>query len=118
MVAMTATTLPMNMPWTQARSLLSAKPKMYASTIAEMKNRAIHSGVGITPGAPWMRCLAGLLAVRGLVQPLAVGGLLHGRVELDASQRCSNMAAPHGLMSSPSEPLSIRSHSPWMTERA
>ena len=52
---MTATTLPMNRPWTQARSLLSAKPKMYTSTIAEMKNRAIHSGVGITPAAPWMR---------------------------------------------------------------
>ena len=51
----TETTLPMNIPWTHARSLLSANPKMYVSTTAEMKNRAIHSGAGITPAAPWMR---------------------------------------------------------------
>ena len=52
---MTATTLPMNSAWTHARSPLSANPKMNVSTIAEMKNRAIHSGVGISPAAPWMR---------------------------------------------------------------
>ena len=55
METMTATTLPMNKPWTQARSPLSAKPSRYTRTIAEMKNSTIHSGVGITPVAPWMR---------------------------------------------------------------
>ena len=55
MVTMTATTLPMNSACTHARSPLSANPNMYTSTIAAMKNRAIHSGVGIIPAAPWMR---------------------------------------------------------------
>ena len=94
MVAMTATTLPMNIAWTQARSLLSAKPKMYTSTIAEMKNRAIHSGVGIRPWRAVDACLAGRFACRGLVQPLAVGGLLHRRVQLDAAQRAEQGGAP------------------------
>ena len=28
---------------------------MKPSTISEMKNSAIHNGVGITPAAPWIR---------------------------------------------------------------
>ena len=59
----------------------------------------------------------GLLAVRGLVEPLAEGGLLGGGLGLDGAI-VSNSATPHGLSSSPSVPASMRSHCTPATERA
>ena len=76
MVMITATTLPMNIACTHARSPLSANPNRKANTIAEMKNSAIQSGTGISPAAPWMRSWRACLPVGGLVQPLAVRRLL------------------------------------------
>ena len=48
----TATTDPINMPWTTARSPLSAKKSMKAKITAAMKNSTIQRVVGITPTAP------------------------------------------------------------------
>ena len=55
MVTMTDVTEPMSTAWTIARSPLSAKNSMYTKMTAEVKNSTNHSGVGITPTAPWMR---------------------------------------------------------------
>ena len=62
--------------------------------MAEMKNRAIHSGIGHHAGGAVDAVLAGLLPVRRLVEPLAVGRLLDGRAQLDALQRPEHGHAP------------------------
>ena len=45
----------MSSAWITARSPLSAKKSTYTKTTTEMKKRTIHSGVGMTPSAPWIR---------------------------------------------------------------
>ena len=77
--ASTATTEPMSTAWTTARSPRSAKNIMYPKITAAMKNSTIQSVVGITPTAPCTRSQPRLLARRGLVEPLVVGGLLRVR---------------------------------------
>ena len=62
-----------------------------------MKKSAIHSGVGITPDGAVDAVLAGLLAVRGLVEPLVVGRLLGAPSAVDRL-RVWNSATPHGLI--------------------
>ena len=57
MEVITATTVPMSMPWTTARSPLSAKNNMNTKIRPALKNRTSHSGEGITPTAPWIRSL-------------------------------------------------------------
>ena len=54
-MAITATTDPISIPCTSARSLRSAKKSMNAKITPAMKNSAIQSVVGITPTAPWTR---------------------------------------------------------------
>ena len=51
----TATTDPISMPCTTARSPLSAKNSMYTKITPAMKKSTIQSWAGITPTAPWMR---------------------------------------------------------------
>ncbi len=53
----TATTVPMSNAWTTARSPLSAKNSMNTKMRPALKNSTSHSGVGITPTAPWIRSL-------------------------------------------------------------
>ena len=60
----------------------------------EMKKRTIHRGVGITPSAPWMRSLSRRLAVRALVEPLAVRGLPRRGAELRRLDRLEHLDAP------------------------
>ena len=117
-VTITATTLPMNRPWTTARSPLSAKPSRKTNTIAEMKNSPIHSGAGITPGGAVDAVLAGLLPVRGLVEPLAVGRLLVRESQLDRLQRPEHRHAPRVDVLAERAVLHARPTRRWMTDRA
>ena len=82
-----------------------------------MKNSPIQSGTGISPAAPWMRSWRAASRSEVWSSHLPYAASCWGEV---SSTRCSvpNIATPHGLMSSPSVPFSMRSHSPWMTERA
>ena len=54
---MTDVTDPISIAWVNRPSPLSAKNSMKTKMTAEMKNRTIQSGVGMTPLAPWMRSL-------------------------------------------------------------
>ena len=52
---MTATTVPISTAWTTARSPLSAKKSMKPTISTAVTKRTSHSGVGMTPDAPWIR---------------------------------------------------------------
>ena len=56
-VTSTETTVPISRPCTTARSPESAKNSMYTKITKAVKNSTTHSGVGMTPTAPWTRSL-------------------------------------------------------------
>ena len=109
MDVMTETTVPIMSPCTTARSPLSAKNSMYKKISADVKNSTTHSGVGITPTAPWMRSLrAASLACLWLSHVSKADCSVGVRGSTVYSMR--NMALAQGLRSSPRVPASIRSH--------
>jgi hypothetical protein len=55
MATTTATTLPIRRAWDAAGSPLSAKNSRKTKMTTVMKKTTIHSGLGITPTAPWIR---------------------------------------------------------------
>ena len=57
LAVITAVTVPMSSACTGARSPLSAKNSMNRKMRPALKNNTSHSGVGITPTAPWIRSL-------------------------------------------------------------
>ena len=79
-----------------APSPLSAKKSMYAKMTPEMKKRTIQSGGGITPGGGVDTVVAGVLAVRRLVEPLVVGGLLGRGLRLDRAAASGTARRPRG----------------------
>ena len=91
---MTATTVPISSACTTARSPLSAKNSMYTTISPDVKNSTSHSGVGITPTAPWIRSLRAVLPGRRLAQPPVVGRLLGRGPRLDGPQRAEHLDGP------------------------
>ena len=91
---MTATTDPISSACTFARSPLSAKKSMKTKMTPEMKKSTTHSGVGITPTAPWIRSLRAASRSDVCVEPLAVRGLLGGRLRLVRLERAEQRDAP------------------------
>ena len=94
MAVITATTVPMSSAWTSARSPLSAKNNMNTKIRPALKNSTTHSGVGITPTAPWMRSLRASSRAERLVEPQVEGGLLGRRLRVDRSQRPEQLGPP------------------------
>jgi hypothetical protein len=106
---MTATTVPISVAWTNARSPLSAKRSMKATIIADDKEDEPQRRGDDAGGAVDPRAASGL-ALEALVEPLGVGGLLGSGLWLDGPQRAQEHDAPRihcvGL-----GPFSIRRHS-------
>ena len=88
----TATTDPMSIAWTTARSPLSAKNSMKTKITIDVNDDEPQRRRD-DPSAPWIRaCLA--CSRRPLVEHVRVGGLLPGRLGVDGLDRLEQSAGP------------------------